>query len=185
MSGAFHGSVRVVKLLLICAGTIALQNEARSSHGLGAMDAGTNVQEPADRPLQAPPNVHEYPATDYIEALVTREYEIAQLWITQVDPQAPDDKRLPWVARLDGRLPPFATRKFAVQALEHVRHNDPTGPLADDAAIKIADYYMKRHEFDTAAQYYAQIVVEYPKSPLCAYARRAAFNARIRSYLEL
>ena len=250
MSGTFHGSVRVVKLLLICAGTIALQNEARSSHGLGAMDAGTDVQEPADRPLQAPPNVQldgeirsapelfrlgrfaeaepqfawiaavrrgtswgeralyhlaecqyqrkkyfaallsferlhtEYPATDYIEALVTREYEIAQLWITQVDPQAPDDKRLPWVARLDGRLPLFALRKFAVQALEHVRHNHPTGPLADDAAIKNADYYMKRHEFDTAAQYYAQFVVEYPKSPLWAYARRAAFHARIRSYLE-
>jgi hypothetical protein len=92
---------------------------------------------------------------------------------------------LPRVARLDGRLPPFASRKFALEALEHVRHNDSSGPLADDAAIKIADYYMKRHEFDTAALYYSQFVVEYPKSPLCAYARRAAFNARIRSYLKL
>ena len=49
--------MRIVKLLLICAGTIPLQNEARSSAGLGAMDAGTSVQEPADRPLQAPRNV--------------------------------------------------------------------------------------------------------------------------------
>jgi hypothetical protein len=57
MSGTFYGSMRIVKLLLTCAGTIVLQNEARSSHGLGAMDASTNVQEPADRPLQAPPNV--------------------------------------------------------------------------------------------------------------------------------
>jgi tetratricopeptide (TPR) repeat protein len=251
MSGTFHGPIRVVKLLLICAGTIVLQNEARSSHGLGTMDASTNVQEPADRPLQAPPNVQvdgeirsapelfrlgrfaeaepqfawiaavrrgtswgeraqyhlaecqyqrkkyfaallsferlhtEYPATDFVEDLVAREYEIAQLWITQVDPEPPADKKLPWVARLDGRLPPFASRKFALEALEHVRHNSPTGPLADDAAIKIADYYMKRHEFDTAALFYAQFVVEYTKSPLWAYARRAAFNARIRSFLEL
>ena len=250
MSGISHGSVRIVKLLLICAGTIALQNEARSSAWLGVMDAGINVQEPADRPLQAPPNVQldgeirsapelfrlgrfaeaepqfawiaavrrgtswgeraqyhlaecqyqqkryfaalssferlhtEYPATGYIDDVVRREYEIAQLWMTQVDPETPADKKLPWFARLDGRLPLFATRKFALEALEHVRHNDPTGPLADDAAVKIADYYMKRHEFDTAAQYYAQVVAEYPKSPLYRYARRAAFHARIRSYFE-
>jgi hypothetical protein len=31
MSGTFYGSMRIVKLLLICAGTIALQDEARSS----------------------------------------------------------------------------------------------------------------------------------------------------------
>jgi hypothetical protein len=43
---------------------------------------------------------------------------------------------------------------------------------------------MKRQEFDTAAQYNAQVVAEFPKSPLHLYARRAAFHARIRSYFE-
>ena len=57
MSGTSHGSVRIVKLLLICAGMITLQNEARSSAGPGAIDAASDVQEPADRSLQAPPNV--------------------------------------------------------------------------------------------------------------------------------
>ena len=250
MSGMSLGSVRIVKVLLICAGTIALQGEVRLSAGLGAVDDGANVQEPADRPLHAAPIVQfdrdaqsapelfrlgrfaeaepqfawiaavrrgtswgeraqyhlaecqyqqkryfaafasferlhtEYPATGYIDDVVRREYEIAGLWMTQIDPETPADKKLPWFARLDGRLPLFATRKFALEALEHVRQNDPTGPLADDAAVKIADYYMKRHEFDTAAQYYAQVVAEYPKSPLYLYARRAAFHARIRSYFE-
>jgi TolA-binding protein len=250
MAGTSHESVRILKLLLICAGTIALQNEARSHDGLGAIDAGTKVQEPADRPLQAPPNVQldgeirsapelfrlgrfaeaepqfawiaavrrgtswgeraqyhlaecqyqqkrylaaissferlhiEYPATGYIDELVRREYEIAQLWITQLDHQTPADRKLSWFARLDGRLPLFGTRKFALEALEHVRQNDPTGSLADDAAVKIADYYMKRDELDTAALYYAQVAADFPKSPLCLYARRAAFHARIRSYLE-
>jgi TolA-binding protein len=250
MSGTSHGSVRIVKLLLICAGAFALQNEARSSDGQGALGAGTNVQGPADRPLQAPRNVQldgairsapelfrlgrfaeaepqfawiaavrrgtswgeraqyhlaecqyqqkryfaalssferlhtEYPATEYIDDLVRREYEIAQLWMTQVDHQTPADKKLPWFARLDGRLPLFGTRKFALEALEHIRQNDRTGPLAADAAVKIADYYMKRNEFDTAAQYYAQVVAEFPKSPLYLYARRGALHARIRSYFE-
>ena len=251
MSGTFYGSMRIVKLLLILAGTIVLQNEARSSAALGALHAFANVQEPADRPLQAPPNVQldgeiksapelfglgrfaeaepqfawiaavrrgttwgeraqyhlaecqyqqkryfaallsferlhtEYPATNYIDNLVRREYEIAQLWMAQLDHETPADKKLPWFARLDGRLPLFGTRKFALEALEHVRQNDPTGPLADDAGVKIADYYMKRDEFDTAALYYAHVAADFPKSPLCLYARRAAFHARIRSYFEL
>ena len=250
MSGLSHGSVRIVKLLLICAGTVALQSQSRSSAALGEMFAGTNVQEPPDRPLQAPPSVQldgairsapelfrlsrfaeaepqfawiaavrrgtswgeraqyhlaecqyqqkryvaalasferlhtEYPATGYMSDVVRREYEIAKLWMTQLDHQTPAGKKLPWFARLDGRLPLFATRRFALEALEHVRQNDPTGPLAGAAGVMIADYYMKRQEFDTAAQYYAQVAAEHPRSPLSHYARRAAFRARIRSYLE-
>jgi TolA-binding protein len=250
MSGTSHRSTRIVKLLLICTGTIALQNEARSSAGLGAAAAVTNAQAPADQALQAPPNVRldgqirsapelfrlgrfaeaepqfawiaaarrgmswgeraqyhlaecqyqqkryfaallsfvrlltEYPATGYLDQAVRREYEIAQLWMTQLDHQAPAGKKLPWFARLDGRLPLFGTREFALEALELVRHNDPTGPLADDAAVKLADYYMKRDEFDTAAQYYAQVAADHPKSPLSLYARRAAFRARIRSLFD-
>ena len=44
---------------------------------------------------------------------------------------------------------------------------------------------MKRREFDTAVLYYAQIVAEYPKSPLVRLRPCAALHARIRSFLEL
>ena len=250
MSKTSQGSVRIVKLLLICAGTIALQNEARSSAALSAINAGTNVQVPADRPLQAPPNVQldggiestpelfrpgrfaeaepqfawiaavrrgttwgeraqyhlaecqyqqkryvaalsnfehlhtDYPATGYIGVVVRRKYEMAELWMAQLDHQAPADKKLTWFARLDGRLPLFGTRKLALEALEHVKYIDPMGPLADDAAVEIADHYMQQHKFNTAAQYYAQVVADYPKSPLYLYARHTAFHARIRSLFE-
>jgi outer membrane protein assembly factor BamD len=36
----------------------------------------------------------DYPATDYIRELVDREYEIAQLWLAQSDPQALAEKKL-------------------------------------------------------------------------------------------
>ena len=164
MPGMSQGSVRIVKLLLICAGTTAAQNERDHPTGSLRMDAGTNVQEPADRPLQAPPNVQlegdirsapelfrlgrfaeaepqfawiaavrrgtswgeraqyhlaecqyqqkryfaallnferlhtEYPATGYLDEVVRREYEIAQLWMTQLDPQTPVAEKLPWFA---------------------------------------------------------------------------------------
>ena len=68
-----------------------------------------------------------YPATDYREKLVSREFAIAQLWNLQYDPNAPKDKLLPWYRRFDGGLPIIDTSGYALKALEHVRHNDPTG----------------------------------------------------------
>jgi hypothetical protein len=44
--------------------------------------------------------------------------------------------------------------------------------------------YMKRCDFGTAAHYYAQVVIEYPITPLYLYARRAALHARLRSDIE-
>ena len=47
---------------------------------------------------------------------------------------------MPWYARFNGRLPLVDTqRQRPGQVLEHVRHHDPTGPLADDAVLRIAD----------------------------------------------
>ena len=69
----------------------------------------------------------DYPATDYLDKLVSREYAIAQLWTLQDDPKAPKDKLLPWYGRFDGGLPIIDTQGYALKALEHVRHNDPTG----------------------------------------------------------
>jgi outer membrane protein assembly factor BamD (BamD/ComL family) len=126
----------------------------------------------------------DYPATGYLDKLVERQYEIAKLWLVQSDPSISADKKLPWIARLDGRLPLFGTRKWALQALEHVRQNEPCGPLADDANIQIADYYMRHQEFETAALYCAQAVTDYPKSPFRLYGRISAIYARIRQCLE-
>jgi outer membrane protein assembly factor BamD (BamD/ComL family) len=126
----------------------------------------------------------DYPMTEYLEKLVSREYEIAQLWFAQSDPRAPADRKLPWMARFDGRLPTVDTQRSALRAVERVRHNDPTGPLADDAAIQIADYYMKQHVYDCAALYYKQFAAEYPKSRFWAHARLAAIEAQIRGCLD-
>jgi TolA-binding protein len=126
----------------------------------------------------------DYPATEYLEKLVGREYEIAQLWLAHADSTIPAEKKLPGIARVDGRLPLFGTRKWALQALEYVRQNDPSGPLADDATIQIADHYMRRRRFDAAAAYYAHFAAEYRKSPLVLYARISAIHAQIRDCLE-
>jgi outer membrane protein assembly factor BamD (BamD/ComL family) len=124
-----------------------------------------------------------YPATDYRDKLVSREYAIAQLWNLQEDPKAPKEKLLPWYRRFDGGLPIIDVSGYALKALEHVRHNDPTGELADDAAIQIAEYYIRHQDYETAAMYYDQFIVEYAKSPFLQKVQHAAIDARLKGYL--
>jgi tetratricopeptide (TPR) repeat protein len=126
----------------------------------------------------------DYPATAYLDKLIGREYEIAQIWLAQSDSKVPAEKRLPWMARLDGRLPLFDIRGAALRALEHVEHNNPEGPLGDDAGIQIADYFMERHDYTIAALYYDQFLAFYRRSPFRYRARLAAIEARIRADLQ-
>jgi TolA-binding protein len=125
----------------------------------------------------------DYPATSYRDKLVSREYAIAQLWMAQDDPNAPKDKLIPWYGRFDGRLPIIDVQGSVLQALEHVRQNDPDGPLADDASLQIADHHMRHKDYDSAAIYYDQFMTEYPKSPYLQEVQHAAIDARLKGYL--
>jgi TolA-binding protein len=125
----------------------------------------------------------DYPATEYLEKLVQREYDIARLWFAQADPQAPRSQKLPWTGHFDGSLPLVDTQGSALRALEHVRQNHPTGPLADDAALEIAQYYTKHNDFESAALYYDQFIAEYRKSPHLQRAQLEAIDARMKAYL--
>jgi tetratricopeptide (TPR) repeat protein len=130
---------------------------------------------------------YDYPATSHLDALVSREYEIARFWLAQSDPRLPAAQKLPWTARLGGRLPLSDVRGAARRALEYVERNQPEGPLADDAAIRIADWYMERRDHATAAMYYDQFLEFYggKKSPLRPRAWLGAVDARIRADLEM
>ena len=88
--------------------------------------------------------IADYPGTEYLDKLVSREYEIAQIWLAQADPKAKPEQKLPWYARFNGQQPLIDTRGTGLKALEHVRHHDPTGPLADDAVLRIADEHMSQ-----------------------------------------
>jgi outer membrane protein assembly factor BamD (BamD/ComL family) len=126
----------------------------------------------------------DYPATGHLDKLSQREYEIAQIWLAQTDPKAPSEKKLPWTARFDGQLPIIDCAGSGLKALEHVEHNNPKGPLADQAAIEIADFYMKHQDYETAAMYYDQFIQLYgaQKSRHLQYAQLAAIDARIKAY---
>src|SRR5262249_25319 len=121
----------------------------------------------------------DYPATEHMDKLVRREYEIAHIWFAQSDPKTPKEKLIPWYGRFDGRLPLIDAQGSALKALEHVRQNDPLGPLADDATMGIAQYYMTHNDFESASIYLEQFMSDHHKSPLVRDAQLAAIDSRI------
>lgn len=96
-------------------------------------------------------------------------------------PIPPD--RVPWYARFSGLLPRLDIRGHAFAALEHVRHHDPTGPLADDATLLLADAYFQFKDYETASVYYDQFLTDFPKSPMYREAQEKAIMAKVNSYI--
>src|SRR5579864_9125161 len=97
-----------------------------------------------------------YPGTKYLEKLVAREYAIAQAWLAIYDPKAKPEQKMNWYDRFNGRRPVLDTNGNALSALEHVRHHDPSGPLADDAVLRIADHHYASGDYESASVYYDQ-----------------------------
>ncbi len=96
-------------------------------------------------------------------------------------PVAPE--KIPWYARFTGLLPGLDVRGHGFAALEHVRHHDPTGPLADDATILLADAYFQFKDYDTANIYYDQFLTDFPKSPMFREAQEKAILSKVNSYI--
>ena len=134
--------------------------------GRGPVPARASTSPPttASRTLIA-----DYPGTEFLDKLVSREYAIAQTWLAADDPKAkPEQKPMPWYARFNGRRPLVDTQGHALQALEHVRHHDPTGPLADDAVLRIADQHMANQRLrDGRASTTTSSSPTTPRAPSC------------------
>jgi tetratricopeptide (TPR) repeat protein len=125
----------------------------------------------------------DYPATNYRDQVIRREYEIAQLWITWDKPAFLPRKKAFLLPLFEIAPLRINTDQLAFWALCAIRQADPAGPLADRAHIKIAGYYMMQCDYDSAAAYYDLFLAEYPRSPLCPRARLGALEARLRIYL--
>jgi outer membrane protein assembly factor BamD (BamD/ComL family) len=125
----------------------------------------------------------DYGGTEFNEKLIAREYAIAQAWLAQSDPKAPPEAKMPWTAHFDGKEPLVDVQGHAIHTLDLVRHNNPSGPLADQAVMRIADEYMKKNDYETAALYYDQLITDHPKSQFLQRAQLAAIDARMKGYI--
>lgn len=125
----------------------------------------------------------DYKGNPYEDKVIAREFAIAQAWLAQSDPKAPPNAKMPWTGHFTGTEPLVDVQGHAIRALDHVRHHSPTGPLADDAVLRIADEYMKNKDYETAAVYYDQLITDHPKSPFLQRAQLASIDARMKGYI--
>jgi len=102
---------------------------------------------------------HEY--SRYLDRAVARQFAIGRYW-EQFHAHEPHWPTTPNFT--DGTRPLFDTWGHAIKAYESVRLNDPTGPLADDAVMAIANAHFIRQHYEEAAYNYDLLRKEYPKS---------------------
>ncbi len=104
----------------------------------------------------------EHENSRYLDKVVLRQYSIGEYWekFHQAQPHWPVTPNL-----TDSSKPLFDTWGNAIKAYESVAMNDPTGPLADDSIMAIANAYFSQGRYEDAAYYYDRVRKEYPKSP--------------------
>jgi tetratricopeptide (TPR) repeat protein len=110
-----------------------------------------------------------YAGSPYLEKVAAREYAIATLWLEAIDPKAPPEKRERPGDRFNGYLPAI----------------DVGGPLADDAVMKIADFYFEKGNYEEASLYYDQLIEDehLARSPLQLTAHLRSIDAKLKAYI--
>jgi outer membrane protein assembly factor BamD (BamD/ComL family) len=123
--------------------------------------------------------VKKYANTKYLDRVAQRQFIIAQYWI------ALDDKQhLPTIVPnlVDRSRPLFDTRGRALKAYDHVRINDPRGPLADDSLMAAANAHFLDRQWLDADYFYGLLRSEYPDSDFLLQAHLLGLQAKLRAY---
>lgn len=105
--------------------------------------------------------VKEYPRTKYLDSTQKHRFEVAQYWVqyNQVAPTA--FYNINWS---DNKRPLNDTGGHGRRVLEKMRLDDPTGVLADDVTMALANEAFQRGDFETAAETYEDLRLTYPDS---------------------
>ena len=125
--------------------------------------------------------IKKYPGTEYVDKLVAREYEIAQIWLATEDPKAKPDGA--GQSRFDGRLPFVDASGYAVKALEHVRLHDPPGRSPTTPRSGPPTTIDNVGDYETAAVYYDQLIADHPKSEFQERAQLSSIDAKMKGYI--
>ena len=123
--------------------------------------------------------VKKYSNTRHLDRIAQRQFVIAQYWV------ALDRKsHLPVIVPnfVDRSRPLFDTRGRALKAYDHVRINDPRGPLADDSIMAQANAHFLDRQWMDADYFYALLRSEYPDSDFLLQAYLLGIQAKLRAY---
>jgi TolA-binding protein len=135
----------------------------------------------------------DFPAGLYREQALGQMYLIATEWLQPVRDEIAElakpekeRKQKGWAegivpVNFDRKLPTVGTEERALQTLERVYFNDPTGPYADKALFMLGRVYYHRENYKDAARYFQQLAETYDRSPLRDEALKLAIIAKNNS----
>lgn len=146
-----------------------------------------------------------YASSKYLEQSVRRTFLIGRYWLNAPRPASEielasfedeggaerlkdlPEAQIPYSFPLkpnftDKTRPLFDTPGRAIQALKSVHLHDPAGPLADDALMLLATYYLRKKDYREADSYFAQIREFCPKSEFVPASYVLGAHASLMSY---
>jgi outer membrane protein assembly factor BamD (BamD/ComL family) len=123
--------------------------------------------------------VKKYANTRHLDRIAQRQFIIAQYWVA-VDQR----DHLPVIVPnlFDRSRPLFDTQGRALKAYDHVRINDPRGPLADDSIMAQANAHFLDRQWLDADYFYGLLRSEYPDSDFLLQAHLLGLQAKLRAY---
>ena len=123
--------------------------------------------------------IKKYPSSRYTDKAITRQFTIARFWqqAHAAEPHWPTtpnftNKSRPW----------FDTYGHALRVYENIRLNDPTGPLADDAIMSVANAHFVNGRYEDADYNYSLLRKEYPESEHQFEAHLLGLQCKLRRY---
>jgi tetratricopeptide (TPR) repeat protein len=123
--------------------------------------------------------VKKYANSRYLDRIAQRQFIIAQYWVA-LDQKNHYPTIMPNLA--DRSRPLFDTRGRALKAFDHVRINDPRGPLADDSIMAQANAHFLDRQWLDADYFYTLLRSDYPDSDFLLQAHLFGLQAKLRAY---
>jgi len=119
--------------------------------------------------------ISRYSGSPYLDKAETRRFRIAEYWLALSDSSS--KIKLGDPSRPDTGLAAEARRIF-----HRIRLDDPTGKLADDATLALANAYFKAEKWLEAADTYEDLRRNYPGSEHQFHAHLFELKSRLNSY---
>lgn len=123
--------------------------------------------------------IGKYSRTRHLDIVDARRFAIAQYWL-QLHERNPHWSITPNFT--DGQRPRFDTFGNAVRLLEKIRLDDPTGDLADDATMALANAHFQREKYASAEEFYSDLRQTYTNSSHQFEAHLLGLRCKMQNY---
>ncbi len=123
--------------------------------------------------------IKKYPGTGHLDNISARRFAIGRYW----QQQSLAKTHWPFTPQFrDKTRPMFDTAGHAHKVYDHVRLDDPTGPLADDSVMASANFHFITGHWEDADYFYSLLRTDYPKSEHQYKAHLLGLQAKLRRY---